>query len=179
MHSPFHRTSIRCRSCPTGSDASSAVIDTTFDPEGGKNYIVAASGLLNEIEAKVYDVHKDDLDTGKSRLRLINLSPDDTNVDSSSPAAMSSSTISNSVKPRTTPISMPASYDFEVRPHDQETVALSRPRLRGRRGQCLRCAVAWPAADSTLSVRAVDHPGQHPVLRRFLALAPRPTPVCA
>ena len=66
---------------PTGADASSAVIDTTFDPDGGKTYIVAASGLLNDIEAKVYDVHRDDLETGTSRLRLINLSPDDTNVD--------------------------------------------------------------------------------------------------
>ena len=49
---------------PSGSDAASAVIDTTFDPEGGNNYIVAASGLLTEIEAKVYDVNKDDLDAG-------------------------------------------------------------------------------------------------------------------
>src|SRR5215203_117467 len=49
---------------PSGSDAASAVIDTTFDPEGGSNYIVAASGLLTEIEAKVYDVNKDDLDAG-------------------------------------------------------------------------------------------------------------------
>ena len=66
---------------PTGADASSAVIDTTFDPDGGTTYVVAVSGQLKDIEAKVYDVHKDDLDTGKSRLRLINLSPDDANVD--------------------------------------------------------------------------------------------------
>jgi len=66
---------------PTGGDVASALVDTTFDPDGGTTYIVALSGQLKDIEVKTYDVHKDELDTGKSRLRVINLAPGDVNID--------------------------------------------------------------------------------------------------
>ena len=93
---------------PTGQDAASAVIDTSFDPEGGKTYIVAAAGLLKDIEAKVYDVHSDDLDAGKSRLRLINLSQKTRRLMCTRPAGMNSSMIWSSAKHRTIPISTQA-----------------------------------------------------------------------
>ena len=47
---------------PTGSGADSAVLDETVDLDGGGAYIFAAAGLLNEIEAKTYEVDLDDLD---------------------------------------------------------------------------------------------------------------------
>ncbi len=66
---------------PSGSDAASAVIDTQFDPEGGQGYIVAAAGLLADIEAKIYRPIMGNLDSDQSRLRAINLSPADGTMD--------------------------------------------------------------------------------------------------
>jgi hypothetical protein len=147
---------------PSGSDAASAVIDTTFDPEGGSNYIVAASGLLTEIEAKIYDVHKDDLDSGKSRLRLINLSPDDANVDMYVTGGdelfddLEFGEASDYTDLDT------GTYDFEVRQHDTETVALSVPGFAVGDGNAYDVLLLGQSADSTLSVLPLSTPVNSP-----------------
>jgi hypothetical protein len=137
---------------PTGSDAASAVIDTDFDPEGGENYIVAASGRLTELEAKVYEVDKDELDAGQSRLRLINLSPDDVTVDMYVTGGdelfddLEFGEASDYSDLDT------GSYDFEIRQHDTETVALAVPGFDVGDGNAYDVLLLGQAADSTLSV---------------------------
>jgi len=143
---------------PTGEDASSAVVDTKLDPDGSTTYIVAVSGLLKDIEAKVYDVHKDDLDAGKSRLRLINLSPEDTNVDFYVTGGdklfddLAFGKASDYTDLDT------GSYDFEVRPHDQETAALSIPAFEVQDGNAYDLLLIGTAADHTLSVVPLTTP---------------------
>ena len=147
---------------PSGSDAASAVIDTTFDPEGGNNYIVAASGLLTEIEAKVYDVNKDDLDAGQSRLRMINLSPDDVNVDLFvtggdeliNDLEFGEASDYNDLDSGT--------YDFEVRQNDSETVALAVPGFEVGDGNAYDLLLLGQSADSTLSVLPLATPVNTP-----------------
>ncbi|MCA9859068.1 MAG: DUF4397 domain-containing protein [Thermomicrobiales bacterium] len=147
---------------PSGSDASSAVIDTTFDPEGGSNYIVAASGLLADIEAKIYDVHKDDLDTGKSRLRLINLSPDDANVDL---FATGGDELFDDLEfgEASDYTDLDAgTYDFEVRQHDSETVALAIPGFGVGDGNAYDVLLLGQSSDSTLTVLSLATPVDTP-----------------
>ncbi len=147
---------------PNGSDASSAVIDTNFDPEGGENYIVAASGLLNEIEAKVYDVHKDDLDTGKSRLRLINLSPDDVNVDMFVTGGDELfGDLEFGEASDYTDLDA-GSYDFEVRNNGEEAVALSVPGFMVDEGNAYDLLYIGVAADETLNVLPLTTPVNTP-----------------
>ncbi|HET9660979.1 MAG TPA: DUF4397 domain-containing protein [Thermomicrobiales bacterium] len=147
---------------PTGQDASSAVVDTTLDPDSGTTYIVAVSGLLKDIEAKVYDVHKDDLDTGQSRLRLINLSPEDTSVDFYVTGGdelfddLDFGTASDYTDLDT------GSYDFEVRPHDQETASLSIPGFEVGDGNAYDLLLIGAAADNTLSVVPLTTPVSTP-----------------
>ena len=147
---------------PSGSDAASAVIDTTFDPEGGSNYIVAASGLLTEIEAKVYDVHKDDLDAGKSRLRMINLSPDDVNVDlfvTGGDELIDDLEFGEASDYTDLDAGM---YDFEVRQNDSETVALAVPGFEVGDGNAYDVLLLGQSADSTLSVLPLATPVNTP-----------------
>jgi len=147
---------------PTGQDAASAVIDTSFDPEGGKTYIVAAAGLLKDIEAKVYDVHSDDLDAGKSRLRLINLSPEDTSVDVYQTGG---DELFNDLEfgeaSDYTDLDAGA-YDLEVRPHDQETASLSVPAFQVDEGNAYDLLFIGTNADNNLSVIPVTTPVQTP-----------------
>jgi hypothetical protein len=147
---------------PTGADASSAVIDTTFDPEGGKTYIVAASGLLNEIEAKVYDVHGDDLDLGKSRVRLINLSPEDTSVDVYQTGGDELfDDVEFGEASDYTDLDAGA-YDLEVRPHDQEAASLSVPGFPVDEGNAYDLLLIGTTGDDNLSVVPVTTPVQTP-----------------
>lgn len=147
---------------PSGSDAASAVIDTTFDPDGDENYIVAASGLLNEIEVKIYDVHKDDLDAGQSRLRLINLSPDDVNVDVFVTGGdelfddLEFGEASDYTDLDT------GAFDFEIRQHDTETVALAVPGFEVGDGNAYDVLLIGQSADSTLSVLTLATPVSSP-----------------
>jgi len=147
---------------PSGSDAASAVIDTTFDPEGGNNYIVAVSGLLTEIEAKIYDVHKDDLDAGKSRLRLINLSPDDANVDMFVTGGDELFDDLEFGEASDYTDLDAGTYDFEIRQHDTETVALSVPGFEVGDGNAYDVLLLGQSADSTLSVLPLAAPVNSP-----------------
>jgi len=147
---------------PSGSDAASAVIDTTFDPEGGNNYIVAASGLLTEIEAKVYDVNKDDLDAGQSRLRMINLSPDDVNVDlfvTGGDELINDLEFGEASDYNDLDSGM---YDFEVRQNDSEAVALALPGFDVGDGNAYDLLLLGQSADSTLSVLPLATPVNTP-----------------
>lgn len=147
---------------PGGSDVSSAVIETTLDPEGGENYVVAVSGLLADIEAKVYDVDKDDLDSGQSRLRLINLAPDDANVDlfvSGGDELFDDLEFGEASD--YTDLDA-GTYDFEVRQHESETVALSVPGFEVGVGNAYDMLLLGQAADSTLSVLPLATPVSSP-----------------
>lgn len=143
---------------PAGQDASSAVIDTSFDPDGGKTYIVAASGLLKDIEAKVYDVHKDDLDSGKSRLRLINLSPEDTHVDFYVAGGDELFDDLEFGKASDYTDLDTSTYDFEVRPHDQETASLTIPGFDVGDGNAYDLLLLGTTADQSLSVLPLTTP---------------------
>jgi len=143
---------------PTGSDASSAVVDTKFSPDSGKTYIVAVSGQLKDIEAKIYDVHKDDLDSGKSRLRLINLSTDDANVDFYVTGGDKLFDDLDFGKASDYTDLDTGSYDFEVRPHDQETASLSIPAFEVGDGNAYDLLLIGTAADKTLSVVSLATP---------------------
>lgn len=137
---------------PTGSTADSAVIDTTFDPDDDDSYILAVSGLLNDIELKTWDVDTDDLDAGKSRVRMINLSPDDANVDL---YVTGGDQVFGDLEfgEASDYTDMDAgSYDFEVRQHESETVALAIPGFEVGDGNAYSLLLLGQSADSTLSV---------------------------
>jgi hypothetical protein len=143
---------------PTGSEASSAVIDTTLDLDGGNSYIVAAAGLLNDIESKIYDVDQDDLDAGQSRVRLINLSPEDTNIDffiTGGDELFDDLAFGDASD--YTDLDAGA-YDFEVRPHDQETASLSVPAFQVDEGNAYDLLLIGTTADNNLSVVPLTTP---------------------
>ena len=147
---------------PAGSDAASALVDTTIDLEGGETAIVAASGLLKEIEAKVYEVDKGDLDSGQSRLRLINLSPEDANVDF---AVTGGDTLFDDLafgdSSDYTDLDA-GSYDFEVRPHDQQTTSMSVSGFQVDEGNAYDLLLLGTTADNNLSVIPLTTPVSTP-----------------
>lgn len=121
---------------PEGSGPDSAVIDTTIDVEGGKSYIVAATGLLNEIEPETYEVLLEDLDDpAQSRVDLINLSPDAGNVDV---FVTGGDELFSDVEFREASehVDLDAgSYDLEVRENDSDNVLISAPGVRIEEGR--------------------------------------------
>lgn len=66
---------------PAGQTAEGALIDTDLNVDSGGAYIFVAMGRLNDIEGKVFEVNLDDLDEGKSRVRIIHASPDAGTID--------------------------------------------------------------------------------------------------
>jgi len=137
---------------PAGSDAASAVIDTEFDPDSGKGYIIAAAGLLADIEAKVYDVDMDNLDSNQSRLRAINLSPADGTMDvyqTGGDELFGDIGFGDSSDYEDIDA---GSYDLEVRPHDQATVAVSLPGFQVAAGSAYALLILGLASDNSLQV---------------------------
>ncbi|MGH2548089.1 MAG: DUF4397 domain-containing protein, partial [Thermomicrobiales bacterium] len=65
---------------PTGSTAESALLDDEVDLDSGAAYIFAATGLLNDLQSKLYEVDLDDLDENQARVRLLNLAPDEDSI---------------------------------------------------------------------------------------------------
>ncbi len=143
---------------PAGQSATSPLVDTTFDPDGGTTYVVALSGRLEKLEAKIYDVHRDDLDAGKSRLRLINLAPDDTNVDMYVTGGDKLFDDLAFGKASDYTDLDAGSYDFEVRPHDQETVALSMAGFQIDEGNAYDVLLIGSVTDSSLKVIPITTP---------------------
>jgi len=147
---------------PTGGDVASALVDTTFDPDGGTTYIVALSGQLKDIEVKTYDVHKDELDTGKSRLRVINLAPGDVNIDVYVTGGDELFDDLAFGKASDYTDLDAGSYDLEVRPHDQESVALSMAGFQVDAGNAYDVLLLGSVADSTLQVVPLTTPVSTP-----------------
>ncbi len=137
---------------PAGADAASAVIDTEFDPDSGQGYIIAAAGLLADIEAKVYKADMSNLDSNQSRLRAINLSPADGSMDVYQTGGDELfNDISFGDASDYTDVDA-GSYDLEVRPHDQATVAVSLPGFKVAAGSAYALLILGLASDNSLQV---------------------------
>jgi hypothetical protein len=153
---PFSAGEHQVQIVPTGSGAESAVLDETVDLDGGGAYIFAAAGLLNEIEAKTYEVDLDDLDENQSRVRLVHLSPDTDSVDLyvtggdewfddvDFPNASDYKDVDS------------GSYDLEVRAHDSETVALTLSGFEVQPGRALDVLVLGQSSDNSLTALTLE-----------------------
>ncbi len=137
---------------PAGSEAASAVIDTEFDPDGGQGYIIAAAGLLADIEAKVYEADMGNLDSDQSRLRAINLSPADGTFDVFQTGGDELFNDVDFGEASDYQDVDAATYDLEVRPHDQATVAVSIPGFDVAAGSAYALLILGLASDNSLQV---------------------------
>jgi hypothetical protein len=142
---------------PSGSGVESAVIDTTIDPEGGNSYIVAVTGLLNELEFNTYELNLTDLeDRAQSRLRIINLSPDVGDVDF---YIAGGDELFDNIGFRTDSehVDLDAGrYDFEVREHDTENTWLSAPGIEIIEGRSYDLLLIGQVADQSLAVLPLE-----------------------
>jgi len=141
---------------PTGSGAESAVLDETVDLDGGGAYIFAAAGLLNDIEAKTYEVDLDDLDDNQARVRLIHLSPDSDNVDfyvTGGDEWFDDVDFPNASDYKDVDA---GSYDLEVRAHDSDTVALTLTGFEIQPGRAYDVIVLGQTSDNSLTALTLE-----------------------
>lgn len=136
---------------PSGGAPADAVIDATLTLEAGATYQVAATGLLAEIAAQVYEVDRNPLGTGQARVRLVHASPDAPAVDvalaggdvlieeTSFPAASDYLEVEAGV------------YDLEVRPTGSTDVALLLEGVEFAAGFVYDLVAIGQVADGTLS----------------------------
>jgi len=153
---PFSAGEHQVQIVPTGSGAESAVLDETVDLDGGGAYIFAAAGLLNEIEAKTYEVDLDDLDENQSRVRLVHLSPDTDNVDlyvTGGDEWFDDVDFPNASDYKDVDA---GSYDLEVRAHDSETVALTLSGFEVQPGRALDVLVLGQSSDNSLTALTLE-----------------------
>src|SRR5215204_2019190 len=153
---PFSSGEHQVQIVPTGSGAESAVLDETVDLDGGGAYIFAAAGLLNEIEAKTYEVDLDDLDENQTRVRLVHLSPDTDNVDlyvTGGDEWFDDVDFPNASDYKDVDA---GSYDLEVRAHDSETVALSLSGFEVQPGRALDVLVLGQSSDNSLTALTLE-----------------------
>ena len=153
---PFSAGEHQVQIVPTGSGAESAVLDETVDLDGGGAYIFAAAGLLNEIEAKTYEVDLDDLDENQSRVRLVHLSPDTDNVDlyvTGGDEWFDDVDFPNASDYKDVDA---GSYDLEVRAHDSETVALTLSGFEVQPGRALDVLVLGQSSDNSLTAVTLE-----------------------
>jgi hypothetical protein len=137
---------------PTGSAASSAVIDEQVSLDKGGAYIFAATGLLKEIKAKSYQVDLDNLDAGKARVRLIHLSPDAGNIDLY--VAGGDKWFDNVDFPNASDYKEvdAATYDLEVRAHDSDTVAVALSGFEAKAGRAFDLVVIGQAGSKDIKI---------------------------
>src|SRR5215213_4299638 len=69
-------TEHRLQVVPTGETADAAVVDETIDAAPGQAYLLAVSGLLDDIGGALYEVDVSEIEPGSARIRLINTAPD-------------------------------------------------------------------------------------------------------
>ena len=153
---PFPAGEHQVQIVPTGSGAESAVLDETVDLDGGDAYIFAAAGLLNDIEAKTYEVDLDDLDENQARVRLIHLSPDAGNVDlyvTGGDEWFDDVDFPNASDYKDVDA---GSYDLEVRAHDSDTVALTLSGFEVQQGRALDVIVLGQASDNSLTALTLE-----------------------
>jgi len=137
---------------PTGTAASSAVIDEQVSLDGGGAYIFAATGLLKDLKAKTYQVDLDKLDAGKARVRLIHLSPDAGNVDLF--VAGGDKWFDNVDFPNASDYKDidAATYDLEVRAHDSDTVAAALSGFDAKAGRAFDLVVIGQVGSKDVKV---------------------------
>jgi len=137
---------------PTGSAASSALIDEKVSLDEGGAYIFAATGLLKDIKSKTYQIDLDNLDAGKARVRLIHLSPDAGNVDLF--VAGGDKWFDNVDFPNASDYKGidAATYDLEVRAHDSDTVAASLSGFVAKAGRAFDLIVIGQTGSNDIKV---------------------------
>jgi hypothetical protein len=137
---------------PTGSAASSALIDEKVSLDKGGAYIYAATGLLKDIKGKSYQVDLDQLDAGKARVRLIHLSPDAGNVDlfvTGGDKWFDNVDFPNASDYKDVDA---ATYDLEVRAHDSDTVAAALTGFVANAGRAFDLVVIGQAGSNDIKV---------------------------
>lgn len=140
---------------PTGEDASSAVIDTMVTLEPDAAYQVAATGLVADIAAQVYQVNLSDLGMDESRIRVIHTSPDAPAVDvavKGGDVLISNLAFPNASDYLTVPA---ASYDLEVRPTGTMDVALDLAGVQLEAGMVYDVFAIGTLADNALTVLVI------------------------
>lgn len=137
---------------PAGADADSAVIEGTFDLEGGVYYNVAAVGFLDAIEAQVYVTDIAGLAEGQARVTVIHASPDAPAVD----VAVAGGPVL--IEGLEFPDSSGAldvdggTYDLEVRVAGTEDVALDLPGVALEAGTVYDILAIGTLEEGTLTV---------------------------
>ncbi len=136
---------------PSGGAPADAVIDATLTLEAGTTYQVAATGLLAEIEAQVYEVDRNPLGTGQARVRVVHASPDAPAVDIA--LAGGDVLIAETSFPEASDyIEVEAGvYDLEVRPAGTTDVALPLAGVEFAAGFVYDVFAVGQVADGTLS----------------------------
>lgn len=137
---------------PSGSGPDSALIDEKIETDGDSAYTVAIANLLNAIELKVIESNLDDLDEGEARVRFVNLSPDDDNVDLAQIGGdewFDDIEFGEESDHRDLP---EGSYDLEVRVHDSESALTTVSGLQVNRGVELTLLLIGTQAADNLTV---------------------------
>jgi hypothetical protein len=119
---------------PSGSQPDAALIDEEISTDGDSAYTVAITNLLNAIELQVYKSNLDDLNEGESRVRFVNLSPDEDNVDLTQVGGdewFDDVEFGEATDHRDVP---EGTYELDVRVHDTETSLASASGLQVNRG---------------------------------------------
>jgi len=153
---PFPSGEHQVQVVPTGSGAESAVLDEKVDLDSGGAYIFAAAGLLNDIQAKTYQVDLDDLDDNQGRVRLIHLSPDAGDVDlyvTGGDKWFDKVDFPNASDFKGVDA---GSYDLEVRAHDSDTVALTLSGFEVQQGRAYDVIVLGQASDNSLTALTLE-----------------------
>jgi hypothetical protein len=141
---------------PTGSPASSALIDTDVDFDEGGAYLIAATGLLNDIESKVFDVNLDDTDNGQARIRTINLSTEDGSTDLYVTGGDEITDDTGSGDASDYEDIDAGSYDLELREHDSDNVWVSLPGVSVKSGRAIDVLLLGQSADNTLTALPLE-----------------------
>ncbi len=137
---------------PSGSGEEAALIEEDIDTDGDSAYTVAIANLLNAIELKVFESNLDDLDEGEARVRFVNLSPDEDNVDLAQVGGdewfddleFGEASDHRDVTEGT--------YDLEVRLHDSESALTTVSALQVNRGIELTLFLLGTQAGDNLTV---------------------------
>lgn len=150
------------RVVPTGTDpAAGSVIDEKPEFDDGGAYVVAAVGLLAEIEAKVYDVNLDAFEEeGRARVRVVHAAP---GVDDVDVAVAAGDTLFEGVGfgdgSDYTEVEA-GTYDLEVRTGDE--VALAAPDVALVAGQVYEVFAIGQIADGSLRLLPLVAPATVP-----------------
>lgn len=141
---------------PTGSTTESAVLDEEIDLDGGRAYIFAAAGLLNDLESKLYEVDLDDLDENQARVRLIQLAPDEESVDLAVSGGDEWQDDVNYLDGSDYDDVDAGTYDLDLRAHDGDAVITSISGLTIEANRAYDILLLGQASNDTLAVLTLE-----------------------